>query len=363
MIDEKKKMTAQDSSVGADDGQSISQNSKTTIPDPDEKSNSPKRDLEELYRKMRRMSDPAYLHTVTLDELMDNVFEGKSAVIENLLYTGAYILAGAPKIGKSFLVAQIAHHVSIGQELWGYKTHQGTVLYLALEDDESRLQRRMFRMFGVEGTSSLHFATNAKMIGGGLDEQLEKFVREHSDTKLIIVDTLQKVRCVLIVHHTRKQPAGDSFEMISGTTGLLGCADGAFLMQKEKRTDSKATLEVVGRDQPDQRLYLSKDQESLIWSLDHAENELWKQPPDPVLEAVAKIVSADNREWEGSPTELTQAIQTDMAVNRLTKHLNVNASRLLEEHQVKYENKTKHAGRRIRLTYMVVEAPAFEVIG
>lgn len=99
--------------------------------------------------------------------------------------------------------------------------------------------------------------------------------------------------------------------MISGTTGLLGCADGALLMQKEKRTDSKATLEVVGRDQPDQRLYLSKDQESLVWDLVHAENELWKQPPDPILEAVAKIVSADNREWEGSPTELAQAIQTD----------------------------------------------------
>ena len=90
MIDEKKKMTAHGSSVGADDGQSISTNSKFTIPDLQEKSNSPERDLEELYRKMRRMSDPAYLHTVTLDELMDNVFEGKSAVIENLLYTGAY---------------------------------------------------------------------------------------------------------------------------------------------------------------------------------------------------------------------------------------------------------------------------------
>ena len=117
MTDDKKKMTAHGSSVGADDRQSISQNSKTTIPDSDEKSNSPERDLEELYRKMRRMSDPAYLHTVTLDELMDNVFEGKSAVIENLLYTGAYFLAGAPKIGKSFLVAQIAHHVSTGQDL------------------------------------------------------------------------------------------------------------------------------------------------------------------------------------------------------------------------------------------------------
>ena len=100
----------------------------------------------------------------------------------------------------------------------------------------------------------------------------KSFVREHSDTKLIIVDTLQKVRemvsdnysyssdyevigklkqfadrhgvCILIVHHTRKQPAGDSFEKISGTTGLSGCADGALMMQKEKRTDGKATLEI-----------------------------------------------------------------------------------------------------------------------
>ena len=46
--------------------------------------------------------------------MMGNVFEGKSAAIENLLYTGAYIFVGAPKIGKSFLVAQIAHHVSTG---------------------------------------------------------------------------------------------------------------------------------------------------------------------------------------------------------------------------------------------------------
>ena len=394
MIDEKKKMTAQGSSVGADDGQSISKTYENSIPSSGQKSNdeivNSQDSLEEMYRKIQRMTDPRYLHTLTMTELFQTTYKSRPPVVEGLLYAGAYILAGAPKIGKSFLVAQIAHHVSIGLDLWGYKVHQGTVLYLALEDDESRLQRRMFRMFGVEGTSSLHFATSAKMIGGGLDEQLEKFVRERSDTKLIIVDTLQKVRevvndsysyssdyevigklkqfadrysvCVLIVHHTRKQPAGDSFEMISGTTGLLGCADGALLMQKEKRTDSKATLEVVGRDQPDQRLYLSKDQESLVWDLDYAENELWKQPPDPVLEAVAKIVSSENREWEGSPTELAQAIQTDMAVNRLTKHLNVNASRLLEEHQVKYEYKIKHAERRIRLIYMVVEAPAFEVI-
>lgn len=389
MVNEQKKKTAQTSSVGADEQRSISQKNNITIPDSDGKNNPAEDDFEEFYRQIQRMQDPAYLHTVTLDELMEQVFQGKAAVVENLLYTGAYILAGAPKIGKSFLVAQIAYHVSSGRSLWGNQVRQGTVLYLALEDDEGRLQRRMYRMFGVEGANSLYFATNAKLIGSGLDGQLENFVQEHRDTRLIVIDTLQKVRetvndsysyssdydvigklkqfadkhgvCVLIVHHTRKQPAGDSFEMISGTTGLLGCADGALLMQKEKRTDGKATLDIVGRDQPDQRLYLTKDQEHLVWELERAENELWKQPPDPILEAVSKIVSAENPDWEGSPTELAETLQTDMAVNRLTKHLNVNASRLLEEHHVKYENKTKHAGRRIRLTYMVVELPAVAV--
>ena len=100
MIDEKKKMTAQDLSVGADDGQSISKNSDISITTSNGEINdevvNPQESLEEMYRKIQRMSDPAYLHTVTLDELMDNVFEVKSAVIENLLYTGAYILAGAP---------------------------------------------------------------------------------------------------------------------------------------------------------------------------------------------------------------------------------------------------------------------------
>jgi len=390
MTDEKKKMTAQGSSVGADDGQSISQNYKTTIPDPDEKSNSPERDLEELYRKMRRMSDPAYLHTVTLDELMDNVFEGKSAVIENLLYTGAYILAGAPKIGKSFLVAQIAHHVSTGQDLWGYKVHQGTVLYLALEDDFQRIQNRMFMMYGVNDTPNLHFATAAGKIGNGLDEQLENFMREHSDTKLIIIDTMQKIRevggeaysyasdyeivgklkqfadkhciCVLTVHHTRKQPARDAFEMISGTTGLLGCADGSLLMQKKKRTALEATIDVVGRDQQDQILYLKKDPETQIWNLERMETEPHREPPDPVLEAVAKLVSAERQEWTGSPSELAAAVQVGMAANALTKYLNVKSGRLLDEYHVSYENRARHAGRQVKLTYMLVEAPSFEVV-
>lgn len=96
--------------------------------------------LDGLLKKMQRMNSPGYLHTVSLNELYENVYESRPPVIDGLLYAGAYILAGAPKIGKSFLVAQLAYHVSTGQPLWGYDVHQGTVLYLALEDDFRRLQ-------------------------------------------------------------------------------------------------------------------------------------------------------------------------------------------------------------------------------
>ena len=103
----------------------------------------------ELYEKLRRMNDPAYLPTVTMAELYDTVYESKPPVIEGLLQNGTYIFAGAPKVGKSFLMAQLAYHVATGQKLWDLEVHQGTVLYLALEDGYERLQRRMYRMFGV----------------------------------------------------------------------------------------------------------------------------------------------------------------------------------------------------------------------
>lgn len=382
-IDAKEK-TAHNASVGADVRQSIQKDSDNSIPASEAKGNGEMENLEEMYRRMQRMADPRYLHTLTMTELFQTSYKSRPPIIENLLHSGAYLLAGAPKIGKSFLVAQIAYHVSTGQELWGCKVHQGTVLYLALEDDFQRIQNRMFMMCGVNDTPNLHFATAAGKIGNGLDEQLENFMREHPDTKLIIIDTMQKIRevggeaysyasdyeivgklkqfadkhciCVLTVHHTRKQPAGDAFEMISGTTGLLGCADGSLLMQKKKRTALEATIDVVGRDQQDQILYLSKDPETQIWNLERTENELHSEPPDRILEAVARLVSAEQREWTGSPSELANAVNTGMAANALTKYLNVKHGRLHEEYGVSYENKAKHSGRKVTLTYTVKEA-------
>ena len=379
MVFDAKEKTALATSVGADERQSV-QNTNNIIPTTDEHFNDSGEIYEENLQEMFfRMSHPYYLHTVSMTELYQTPYKSRPPIIDGLLYGGAYILAGAPKIGKSFLVAQIAYHVSTGKKLWDYDVHQGTVLYLALEDDYQRIQSRMFMMYGVEDSSNLYFATAANKIGNGLDEQLEFFINEHPDTKLIIIDTMQKIRevggeaysyasdyeiigrlkqfadkhciCVLIVHHTRKQPAGDTFEMISGTTGLLGCADGSLLMQKKKRTALEATIDVVGRDQQDQILYLSKDLNTQIWNLDKTETELHREPPDPVLEAVARLVTSEQPEWTGSPSELAEALNTGMAANALTKYLNVKCGRLTDEYGIIYENKAKHSGRRVTLTY------------
>jgi RecA-family ATPase len=376
MCDENE-MTAVNTPVGADDGQSLNSNFNSSITDFDEKIKTFDESFDEYQREMRRMLDPSYLKTVTMSELYDTVYKSSPPIIEGLLNPGTYLFVGAPKVGKSFLMAQLAYHVSTGIPLWGYSVRRGTVLYLALEDDYGRLQKRLYKMFGTESADELFFSVSAGQLGHGLDEQLNRFVSEHQNTRLIIIDTLQKVReaggenysyasdydiitrlksfassagiCLLLVHHTRKQPSNDKFDMISGTNGLLGAADGAFLLQKERRTADTATLDISGRDQQDQRLNLVRNNETLAWDFVRAETELWKEPPEPLLEEVAKHFTAENSKWVGTPTELASILGVDMKPNTITMKLNVNAGRLFSEYGIRYESKRTHDGRRVMI--------------
>lgn len=384
MVETKEKVTALYSSAATDEGQSPSQKLEFSIA---ENPAEIKDDFELDYLRdyMRKMNNPDYLHTVSLTELYDTVYQPRAQVIDGLLCSGAYLFAGAPKVGKSFFMAQLGYHVSGGIPLWEYPVHKGTVLYLALEDDYARLQKRLSRMFGMDSIDDLYFATHAKNVSEGLDGQLKKFVSEHPDTRLIIIDTLQKVRevggekysyasdyeivtklkqfadhhnvCVMLVHHTRKQSADDSFDTISGTNGLLGAADGAFIIQKEKRTENKAIVEIVGRDQQDQKLHLLFDRDRCLWELTDKETQLWKEPSDPLLEAIARLVTVDAPEWNGSASELIDGLDmVDIQPNVLTRKLNVGADRLWNEYHIRYENNRTHAGRNIKLVLDVSEA-------
>ena len=368
-----KEMTAPIVSVGADTEQSsqnLTDNSLTDF-DPNFKG------FDEMQREILRMMDPSYLKTVSMSELLDNVYQSKPPLVDGLLYRGTYLFVGAPKLGKSFLMTQLAYHISTGTPLWNYPVRKGTVLYLALEDDYRRLQERSYRMFGTAENESLFFSVSAGQLGSGLDEQLTNFLREHPGTSLIIIDTLQKVRevggdnysyandyqiitrlkaladsygiCLLLVHHTRKQQSDDKFDMISGTNGLLGAADGAFLLTKEKRTGNAACLDVSGRDQPDQRLHLFRNEETLAWELERVETELWQEPPDPFLESIAAFLSSVGERWEGTASELCCLLNLDCKPNVLSLRLSISSVRLLRDHDIHYKASRNHGGRKISL--------------
>ena len=313
---------------------------------------------------------------MTFGSFYYTLYPPRTPVVDGFLYGGTYLFVGAPKVGKSFFMGQLAYHIAMGIPLWDYPVRKGTVLYLALEDDYARLQRRLSQMFGIESADNLYFATQAKTLKEGLDGELEEFVKQHTDARLIIIDTLQKVRevggetfsysndyeivtklkafsdkygiCLLVVHHTRKMESGDSFDMISGTNGLLGAADGAFIMQKKKRTDNTAVLDIVGRDQPDQELTIEFDRERCIWKFKKAETELWKQPPNPLLEAINGLLTEDRQEWEGTATELLKLLpDMQLSANVLSRRLNVVNSQLLNDYGIFYDNKRGHERRII----------------
>ena len=378
-----KKTAALYSSGGADEGQ-LSHQSVNSITKKEAKGNLHlEKDPAEKEKALCREGGPT-LAMIGMEELMEQNFPAKESVIDNFLYKGAYLFAGAPKIGKSFLVLQMAYAISTGQPLWEYRVHPGAVLYLALEDQYQRLQERIARMFGVDGQGDLMLAVSANQIGQGLEKQMEYFLDRYPHAQLIIIDTLQKVRevvgdrysyasdydvisqlkafadnhniSILIVHHTRKQQSEDSFEMISGTTGLLGCADGAFLMHKEKRTDRRAVLDVVGRDQPDQRLRLLRNEETLTWMLEGADCELWKAPPDPLLEQVAQLVTPEQPVWRGTATELASLLQGDLTPIGVVKRLNSRTNRLYSDYGIRYEISRSHSGRAVIFTLIPDEA-------
>ena len=317
------------------------------------------------------------LDTKTMRELNDTAFIPHKPVIDGLLNNGVNLLVGPPKIGKSFMVADLSVRVSKGEPFLNRKTHQGEVLYLALEDDFQRLQQRFYRMFDVNDTENLHLAIVSQDIKSGLAIKINEFMINHPNVSLIVIDTLQKIRgnendkysysndydvitilkeiadrhniCILVVHHTRKQEATDIFDTISGTNGLLGAADGSLIINKDKRADSRAKMAVSGRDIPYQELTIEFDREKCLWNFID-ETDAFEEPKDKLLEQIAVLVSVDKSEWVGTATDLINELNLDLKANVLSRKLNPLSSRLYKDYNILYENSHTKDTRFIRLS-------------
>ena len=256
------------------------------------------------------------LLTIDGETLMSQPLTPLNFVVDTLLSQGLHILAGSPKVGKSWLALWLAVTVAKGESVWGMGVKQGTTLYLCLEDSTLRIQNRLFEIT-EDAPASVHFTTNSDTLGKGLEEQLCAFLVEHPDTVLVIIDTLQMIRgtgydntyandyrdlsvlkhiadthgiAILLIHHLRKELADDVFSRISGTTAISGAVDSSFTLVEDKRGSGKATLSCIGRDIPYRELALEFDGEDHVWKLLSDDCEQTEQPTERILFLLSELL-------------------------------------------------------------------------
>ena len=256
------------------------------------------------------------LLTIDGETLMSQPLTPLNFVVDTLLSQGLHILAGSPKVGKSWLALWLAVTVAKGEAVWGMGVKQGTTLYLCLEDSTLRIQNRLFEIT-EDAPANVHFTTNSDTLGKGLEEQLCAFLSEHPDTVLVIIDTLQMIRgagydntyandyrdlsvlkriadahgiAILLVHHLRKMNDDDPMNMISGTTGLSGATDSNFVLRKSQRRENTATLYCTGRDIPYRELALEFDGEDHVWKLLSDDCEQKEQPNERILFLLSELL-------------------------------------------------------------------------
>ena len=256
------------------------------------------------------------LLTIDGETLMSQPLTPLNFVVDTLLSQGLHILAGSPKVGKSWLALWLAVTVAKGDPVWGMGVKQGTTLYLCLEDSTLRIQNRLFEIT-EDAPANVHFTTNSNTLGKGLEEQLRAFLTEHPDTVLVIIDTLQMIRgagydntyandyrdlsvlkhiadthgiSILLVHHLRKMNDDDPMNMISGTTGLSGATDSNFVLRKSQRRENTATLYCTGRDIPYRELALEFDGEDHVWKLLSDDCEQKEQPNERILFLLSELL-------------------------------------------------------------------------
>jgi AAA domain len=236
----------------------------------------------------------------SLQELLARQLPPVQWAIPDILPEGLTLLAGKPKLGKSWLALAMALAVAAGGVALGtYPVTQGEVLYLALEDNERRLQARAQQLLASMTTvpNSISFELRWPRLDQGGLLHLEEYLQTHPNVRLVVVDTWARISpkaqhhqrsqyedeyaaliplkyladtyrvSILAIHHLRKMRGDDVLDEITGSIGLTGAVDGALILKRE-RGQHEASLFVTGRDiEHEQQLALRFDAQTSMWTL------------------------------------------------------------------------------------------------
>ena len=233
-----------------------------------------------------------------IDDLWKEDLSDQEFIVKDLIPTGVGGIIAPPKFGKSWLCLDLCIAVATGTPFLGFDTVQNEVLYLALEDGKVRLNRRSRIVAGEERKMlrhMLHYDLKAPTLDNGLLKIMEETLKVYPKVKLIVIDTLQKVRgemkrgesvyqydyreisdlhnfaidhgiAVVVVHHTKKGiDDSDPLSNASGSNGVSGSLDFSLNLSKKKRSDKTTKMAVIGRDTEEYTYVLQFDKSQCRW--------------------------------------------------------------------------------------------------
>ena len=295
------------------------------------------------------------LHLISADTLFYQPLDHPKMLIDGILSNGLAILSGDSKIGKSWMVLWLCLKISLGEPVWGLPTAQTDVIYLALEDNDWRIQQRMQELID-EPPKNLHFGFSCGKLGAELEGQIKGVLEDNPNTGLLFIDTLQMVRdnvssrvnayaqdykdlsalkkiaddhkmCIFLVHHNRKEHDGSNvFNDMTGSTGIAGVADTCMVLRKEDRFGNDAVLSITGRDIEEKRLKLAMRKN--VWEVTEAldADRLRRERVPHFLFQIADYLLKE-KSFTGTMEELLAAIgdkttAANVASKLVTRHFN-----------------------------------------
>jgi hypothetical protein len=311
-------------------------------------------------------------------DLLRQKLDPPRVIVPNRLNDGLTISAGPPKVGKSWMKLALAVAVATGGEWLGETvTNPGAALYLALEDSPRRLQDRLQKVlysdsgtFVIEGDTDddmtfdfsnlpdmpdrLDIWTACPRLDKGGLQEIEGWLKDHADARLVIIDTLAKVRpprspngnmydddyraleglqqlalkygiAIVVVHHLRKMESSDPLERLSGSMAISGAADSIFVLTRERGKDT-ATLFITGRDvEHELELALSFDSHTVQWLVMGAAEEVrrsseQKEVIDVLIEAREPLTPTEVADRLGLPRNRIKQRLYQMSKKNIVKN-------------------------------------------
>ncbi len=191
------------------------------------------------------MDERKKLELISSVEIMNTPMKKRQFIVDGMIYPGIHILSGDPKIGKSWMMLDMCLAVAKGEDFLGRKTEQGQVVYMALEDTFVSLQSRMYELTD-EPSENLFFTLLANSIGSGLEEDLRDCKKMFPDLKMVVIDTLQKIRNNI---DTKYGADYQELSILKSIADQLGIATGRrggggkARLDRERRGDARARSE------------------------------------------------------------------------------------------------------------------------